>query len=600
MAEGVAGTTTTISSRTTSGPRAWVRKLWDRDLRSYPSEAMRIWMLGLILGTSIVIYVEQYAGGSVAPLLLPHFGMSFSYYVYLNLVSLAGGAIFALLAGAGDRFGRANIFAYGVLIVGLLVLLGIPNAPSKFWFSVIIVAIGMVEGITLVATTALVRDFAPQTQRASASSIWSLGVTVGALVAYEMGQATLPHLHTWDSQYIIAGSVGTGMGVISVLFLRELSAPLRSQRMVSMRDRQLMMLRAKGLDPTKAMQHPWKQMIRVRLLVPGVGLGLWLIAYLTISSYATIYLSTLYGFTTPQADGLLVWLYVANTLGYLVIGPVSDLLRVRKPFMVVGTFSIIGSLLMILSLTDQHPSYHAVAWIFVWFGVSLCFVFGPWVAAYTETVEDINPALVATGLAVWGWTLRVLNGLTLLVFPYFVTNVNKILANAAYAKYAPAVAADAKKYAAQLAIVNAHPAIFAQLAKYHGHVPPAVLSHAVAVVGQANLASVAKAQPALTFLASVGPHLQTLGSAVKSAPGQWQAWWWVSIVAALLILPTIRFMNGRWLPSTAKADLLSHHEEVELALASFAAPEDAAIAAPQAAAMTEAGLPEPPLPSGAG
>jgi len=545
-----------------------LRFLWERDLTTYPSEAKRMWMLALILGTSIVVYVEQYAGGSVAPLLLPHFGMSFSYYVHLNLVSLVGGAVFALLAGAGDRFGRANIFAFGVLIVGLLVLLGIPNAPSKFWFSVVIVAIGMVEGITLVVSTALVRDFSPQTQRASAASIWSLGVTVGALIAYEVAQATLPHLHSWQSQYIIAGSVGTAVGVIAVLFLRELSAPLRSQLMVSMRDRTLLALRAKGMDAGKAMAHPWRQMFKLRLVIPSVGLSLWLIAYLTISSYFTLYLTTLYHFTTVQADGLLVWLYVANTISYFVVGPLSDILHVRKPFMAIGTISMIGSLLVILAMTHSNPGYYTIAWVLVWFAVSISFVFGPWVAAYTETVEDINPALVATGLGIFGWVLRALNALTLLVFPYFVLSQNTIISNAAYASYAPTVIADQTKYAAQLAIINAHPAIFAELAKYPaGHVPPAVLSHAVQVVGAANLASVAKAQPALNLMATVGPHLQALGNAVKAAPGQWDVWWWICIGGALLILPTLRFLNGRWRPSSAKADMAAHNAELDRAVA---------------------------------
>jgi predicted MFS family arabinose efflux permease len=595
MARPMSPETSTANSTTTRSYLPWLRFLWDRDLKTYPSEAKRLWMLGLILGTSIVVYVEQYAGGSVAPLLLPRFGMSFSYYVHLNLVALMGGALFALFAGAGDRFGRANIFAYGVLIVGLLVLLGIPNAPSKFWFSVVIVAIGMVEGITLVVTTALVRDFSPQTQRASAASIWSLGVTVGALIAYEMGQATLPHLHTWQSQYLIAGSVGTGVGVIAVIFLRELSAPLRSQRMVSMRDRQLVALRAKGMDPAKAMAHPWRQMLRARLIVPSVGLSLWLIAYLTISSYFTLYLTTLYNFTTIQADGLLVWLYVANTIAYFVVGPLSDIFRVRKPFMLVGTISIIGSLLMILSLTHSHPSYYEMAWVLVWFAVSLSLVFGPWVAAYTETVEDINPALVATGLGIFGWVLRALNALTLLVFPYFVLSLNTIITNAPYASYAPTVIADQHKYAAQLAIVNAHPAIFAELAKYPaGHVPAAVLNHAIQVVGAANLASVAKAQSALHLMATVGPHLQDLGNAVKAAPGQWQVWWWISIAAAALILPTLGFLSGRWRPSSAKADIAAHHAQLERAIAEMTegdlSDQDLAVMAEQ-----DADLADPPL-----
>ncbi len=31
----------------------------------------------------------------------------------------------------------------------------------------------------------------------------------------------------------------------------------------------------------------------------------------------------------------------------------------------------------------------------------------PWMASFTETVEHRNPAAVATGLAIWGWIIRV-------------------------------------------------------------------------------------------------------------------------------------------------------------------------------------------------
>ncbi len=43
-------------------------------------------------------------------------------------------------------------------------------------------------------------------------------------------------------------------------------------------------------------------------------------------------------------------------------------------------------------------------------------------AAYTETVEDINPALVATGLAVQGFILRAVVVLSTLAFSFVVRN----------------------------------------------------------------------------------------------------------------------------------------------------------------------------------
>ena len=45
-----------------------------------------------------------------------------------------------------------------------------------------------------------------------------------------------------------------------------------------------------------------------------------------------------------------------------------------------------------------------------------------WMAAYTETVEDINPALVATGLALEGFILRMIVVLSTLAFSFVVKN----------------------------------------------------------------------------------------------------------------------------------------------------------------------------------
>ena len=54
--------------------------------------------------------------------------------------------------------------------------------------------------------------------------------------------------------------------------------------------------------------------------------------------------------------------------------------------------------------THPHTGYYtlAVETTLIAFGIAL--VFAPWIASYTESVEEKNPALVATGLALWGWS----------------------------------------------------------------------------------------------------------------------------------------------------------------------------------------------------
>ena len=79
-------------------------------------------------------------------------------------------------------------------------------------------------------------------------------------------------------------------------------------------------------------------------------------------------------------------------------------------------------------------------------------------AAYTETLEQRNPALVATGLAIWGWVLRVVAAGAFLVVPFVVPSATPV------ADYGPQAAALQARYATQIATLKVvHPATLAEL-----------------------------------------------------------------------------------------------------------------------------------------
>ena len=61
--------------------------------------------------------------------------------------------------------------------------------------------------------------------------------------------------------------------------------------------------------------------------------------------------------------------------------------------------------------------------------VSIAFAYAPWMANYTEQVESHNPALTASGLAVWGWILRITVALSFLVLPYVITTSTVLVDN---------------------------------------------------------------------------------------------------------------------------------------------------------------------------
>ena len=102
-----------------------------------------MWYLAIVVVATIVLYYELYIGGAVAPKILVGYGMTFPFYVYISVVGNAVGAFGSLLAGLGDRWGRANLVAYGLVITALLALFGIPNATDKWTFAILSVIIGL-------------------------------------------------------------------------------------------------------------------------------------------------------------------------------------------------------------------------------------------------------------------------------------------------------------------------------------------------------------------------------------------------------------------------------------------------------------------------
>ena len=78
---------------------------------------------------------------SVSPLIIRDFGMTFTSFVYISVVGNAIGAFASLAAGLADRWGRANLVMYGLLVTSVLVLVGLPNAPNKVTYLVLYAAV---------------------------------------------------------------------------------------------------------------------------------------------------------------------------------------------------------------------------------------------------------------------------------------------------------------------------------------------------------------------------------------------------------------------------------------------------------------------------
>src|SRR4029077_11067189 len=133
----------------------------------------------------------------------------------------------------------AHLRVFGLLFTAVFVAFILPSARNKCAFVVEGGVVGVVDGICLVATPALFRDFSPQVGRATAMGFWTSGPVLGSLIVAEVGSLTLPAVVTsttfWHHEYIICGIVGMVVFAIAAVGLRELSPALRDQLMVNMR-----------------------------------------------------------------------------------------------------------------------------------------------------------------------------------------------------------------------------------------------------------------------------------------------------------------------------------------------------------------------------
>ena len=556
---------TATTAEPVSGQRGLLSSLIYRQLDHYPDTGRRVMYLTITVLATITLYYELYVGGSVSTLILSNLGMSFKFYVATVAFGNLIGAFGSLFAGLTDRYGRANLVVFGLLFSGIFVTFILPAATNKWSFTIESFVVGAVEGVCLVATPALIRDFSPQVGRATAMGFWTSGPVLGSLIVAIVGSITIPTVITnprfWTHEFYIGGTVGLVVFVIALIGLRELSPGLRDQLMVSLRDRALIEARAKGLDIEALVKNHWRQLLKADIVISATAIAVMLLIYYALVGFLVIFATTIFGFTLKEANNLGYWCWAFNAGAVILVGMFSDRVRVRKPFMVVGGVgaAVMIVLFLLQSKTGAHPSFSTIAAILAIMLFFLGVAYTPWMASFTETVEHRNPAAVATGLAIWGWIIRVVvfaSSLLLLVVINSVTPlVNyggtvagyaaqypslvwagshaKVVADAqtystplTFASTHPTIVAlaqkdstqlaNAQKFAPELAVIEKNPALFAQAAKFPANkVPPALAAKLVAAAGGGStglgiLGTISANQAAITGVIAVAPDLQQI------------------------------------------------------------------------------------------
>ncbi|MGH3161170.1 MAG: MFS transporter [Streptosporangiaceae bacterium] len=635
--------------------------------------------LAITVLATITLYYELYVGGSVSTLLLANLHMSFTFFVLTLAFGALVGAFGSLFAGITDRLGRANLVVFGLFFTAVFVAFVMPTATNKWTFTIESWVVGFVEGVCLVATPALIRDFSPQVGRATAMGFWTSGPVIGSLIVSVVGTATIPAVVTddrfWTHEYRICGIVGLIVFVIALVGLKELSPRLRDQLMVTLRDRALIEARAKGLtdaDIEAALRHPFRQLLKPDVIISSIAVSIMLLIYYTAVAFSVIYLTTVFALSLKDANGLGNWNWGFNVIAVILVGVISDRFRVRKPFMVIGGVLAAVMTVVYLMQAGHHPGYYTLAIILALLSLGLGIAYTPWMASFTETVEARNPALIATGLAIWGWIIRIVVFGAYLCLPLVINTVTPLVnygsTVAAYAaqyktelaflgthpdivataqKIPPTVIAtagkippnviaiaktdgvqlaNAQKFAPELKVIQANPALFTKLSTYTNpaKIPGPLLTQAINAAGggakgvavlttisqnkaaingviavapdlqkvapyatdlqtiapySAQLTTIAPYSAQLTALSKIPPnvsaylnaHAKDVQNAAAKTAGQWKTWYWICFGGIIFFLLSIPLLRGRWRTRDAKRDEAEHEARVQEELAKLQA-----------------------------
>jgi MFS family permease len=378
-----------------------------RTLNEYPRGAHR-WMLLLLTVLAAVLASYEFQLAPVVPVMLPAIHMSIPAYGAFIAFAVIIGAISAVFGGPiADRYGRVLLIDICLGAVTVLVFLNL-FIVDTLSFVVIRTLMAMVGGLMAGAGAALVRDMSPRLTRALAFGLLTIGPVGANFMCNFIAKETLPIYHTWQSQIWIMGVLGVAMYLPIVFLLKDLSPTLRTQIFQS----EVADLAARGRAP-RASDLPlgtvdaFARLLRhseVWLMVFGVTASLTL--YLVITPFGPLMFTQAFHYTPAEAADMNAYFWGANMATLILTGIISDRLQSRKPIAIIGGILVCILLLVWIPTFGYTAPRSTMALIASTLGCFLAISYVPWSAQFSETLEDVSPALQATGWSFFGLMVR--------------------------------------------------------------------------------------------------------------------------------------------------------------------------------------------------
>jgi MFS family permease len=372
-----------------------------RTLDTYPTGAYRLSLLVLTLLANVIIYFDVGFSG-LLPLWMSslHFSAK-EFGGFLTFAVILSGLAGLVSGPLADRHGRVVVI--DTCIVAQVILTFANLLMTNFWSFVLIRGLMFVAaGLAGPATFSLIRDLTPRLGRGSGFGLLGLGATASQWVWTFVPGITLSRLHTWQSQIWIMSFFGVVMLIPAILWLKDVHARFRltvlETESSAAQVRKDVNLRTAEVPKTAraafgALLNRWEIWVLV------IGNVLIITVPITIQTFGPLMFVQSFKYKPAEASKIASYFFLAQALFYFPSGYLSDLLRLRKALSFVMS-AVLAGVVAWWAFTFYHAlSPVGLAIVCGLMGAFWDLGYVPWTAFYSEYLEDVMPALQATGWA---------------------------------------------------------------------------------------------------------------------------------------------------------------------------------------------------------
>jgi OPA family glycerol-3-phosphate transporter-like MFS transporter len=391
-----------------------MRPFYVRELTRYPVGTRRLrYLLMAVLASLILNFEGQIA--PVVPLLLSDLHMKLTTYGAIGAVAVAVGAISAAVGGRlADRWGR-TILLVPIMFVTAILDYATVLVHTPVHLLIVRAALLFVEGAAISTTAGLVRDFSPRMGRATAFGFWTWGPVGANFLAAGIAAVTLPIFSSWRSQFVIIGTVALVVSVVISLYIADLAPQLRAQVISS--EAELAAVEAAPAEQVQLGQA--RQLLANRQVLAHLGgITAWQVFYWTLQIFGPTITVQAFGYTESQAAAVASASWAINLVVLFAVGRISDRLQLRKPFILGGSIAgLVVMAFLIRLIGSGHASMGTLIAVNAVLGSALAVTYAPWMALFSENVEDIRPELQGTAWGLFGLSVRAMIVALLVVAP---------------------------------------------------------------------------------------------------------------------------------------------------------------------------------------